>query len=84
MKTGAKYITSFTVGKRVVDVYGCWDSYTPEGEYDFYGLYLGSVCINLGEPLHYPPAVEDAIAFLEVFDKIQEGDVSVSPPYVKP
>ena len=49
---GNQLVKTVTVRGLKVDVIGCFDSDTPENEYDFYDFYVGSECINLGEP-HY-------------------------------
>ena len=49
---GNQIVKTVTVRGIKVDVVGCWDSDTPDGEYDFYDFYVGSECINEGEP-HY-------------------------------
>ena len=48
------------VGTRVVDgtevvIYGCWDEETPEGQYDYYDLYVDGECINMGSPCWMKP-----------------------------
>jgi len=66
-KTGCEHVEWREVDGRRVEVVGCWDEDTPEGQYDFYDLYLDGECINLGEPCHGgKPTDDDVRAFLEL------------------
>jgi hypothetical protein len=35
-----------------VEIYGIYDENTPEGEYEWYDLFVGENCINEGDPLY--------------------------------
>lgn len=54
-----------------VEVYGCSDEETPDGEFDFYDLYLideqGSHHLNEGEPFHEWPTWFEARMLLGEF-----------------
>jgi len=58
MKTGSDIIKTIKVGKVEVDIVGCFDSDTPEGKYDFYDLFIGSNCINEGDPFYIKPTIK--------------------------
>lgn len=49
-----------------VDVYGCWDSQTPDGAFDFYDLYDADsgACLNEGEPLHAFPSWQKVLTLV--------------------
>jgi len=64
MKTGSEIIKTFRVTGTEVDIVGCYDSDTPEGKYDFYDLFIGSQCINEGEPLYKKPTIKVVKTFV--------------------
>ena len=66
MKAGNETVKSVFVGDVEVDIVGCWDSETPENEFDFYDLYVDGECINLGEPCYTFPTDKDIQAFLSI------------------
>lgn len=66
-KQGDSLIFSHSANGQQIDVYGCWDKETPDGEYDFYDIYLRSsgVCLNEGDPFYSLPThadISDAVA----------------------
>lgn len=48
-----------------VELVACWDSETPEGEVDFYDLYVDGQCYTLGDPFYEKPSVADVEAAIE-------------------
>ena len=53
--TGDELVATYYFGARHIQVYGCWDSETTEGEFDFYDIYETntkgfSECLNEGCP----------------------------------
>lgn len=64
MSAGNELVKTEVVDGVKVDVYGCWDSETPENKFDFYDLYVGGECINEGEPCYTKPTKKDIKAFL--------------------
>lgn len=69
---GNETITSPMVKGIEVDIVGCFSKDTPEGDYDFYDLYVDGECINLGEPLYEWPMKSDIEAFLELQEALME------------
>lgn len=69
MKTGDELVKSYKINGRTIDVYGCWDSETPEGKFDFYDLYETqgrfAECLNVGNPFWEMPSKDDVEEFLE-------------------
>ena len=66
MSLGNETVETVEVDGITVDVVGCWDGETPEGEFDFYDLFVDGECINIGEPCYEKPTKEDIRAFLEI------------------
>ena len=60
-------VKSYRIKGKVYDVIGCWDSETPEGQYDFYDLYddQGN-CLNEGDPYWELPSEEEVIEVLSM------------------
>lgn len=69
---GNETIKTVHIDEIDVDIVGCWDKDTPNTEYEFYDLYAGGVCINLGEPMYRLPTKKDIVAFLELNDILQK------------
>ena len=65
MSSGNELVRQVEVDGVKVNVYGCWDSDTPEGKFDFYDLDVNGECINLGEPLYRRPTIKTIRAFVE-------------------
>ena len=77
---GNQIVKTVTVRGVKVDVVCCWDSDTPESEYDFYDFYVLGECINLGEP-HYDKEkglVEAIEACLENYVVSRDGSGAVA------
>ena len=77
---GNQIVKTVTVRGVKVDGVGCWDSDTPESEYDFYDFYVLGECINLGEP-HYDKEkglVEAIEACLENYVVSRDGSGAVA------
>ena len=55
MTTGDQRIATFYIGRHEIDVYGCWDSETPEQEFDSYDLYQDGECVNEVDPFYTFP-----------------------------
>jgi len=73
LNLGNELVDVKTVDGVDVDVIGCWDGDTPEGEYDFYDLYMEGECINEGEPCYDLPTDEDIRAHLELRRELLKG-----------
>lgn len=70
MQTGNETITQYSIDGKLYDVVGCWDSETPEGEYDFYDLYDSEGhCLNEGEPFYCKPTIEEVTEYLDTWWK---------------
>lgn len=67
---GNEIVATHDINGREVIVYGCYDSDTPETEFDFYDVYLDGQCINEGEPFYHKPTEQDIIACLELYDAL--------------
>jgi hypothetical protein len=73
-KMGSEHVEWREIDGRRVEVVGCWDEETPEGQYGFYDLFLDGECINLGEPCwasEGKPTDEDIRAFLELQEALK-------------
>lgn len=72
-KEGNQLIATFYYHPIELDIYGCWDSETPENEFEFYDVYDSKTgeCLNLGDPYYKFPTYQElhALVFLS---KIQE------------
>ena len=64
MKPGSEHVKTVVVMGIKVDIYGCWDEETPEGEYDFYDLYIDGQCINEGNPFYQFPTKKTVAVFV--------------------
>ena len=62
-RLGNQVVKTLEVRGVKVDVVGCWDGDTPEGEFDFYDFYIGDRCLNEGEPYYGKP--EDFVGAIE-------------------
>ena len=45
-------------------IFGCWDKETPENTFEFYDIYEGGDCVNLGEPFYEFPTRDEIIEFV--------------------
>ena len=61
---GNEHLATYYYNHKVYHIYGCWDKETPENEFDFYDIYEGSECINLGEPFWELPSRAEVIEFV--------------------
>lgn len=68
MKLGNELVKSIEVAGKTYDVYGCWDSDTPEGKFDFYDVHEreSGDCVNLGEPFETIPTANELKDYLLV------------------
>ena len=66
MKQGDELVATYEIDGQAINVYGCWDSETPEGKYDFFDIYdcAHGDCLNLGEPFYTRPTQAEVEAFL--------------------
>ncbi len=65
MNTGSTHICTLDIQGVQYEVYGCWDEDTPDDEYDFYDVHVGSECINEGSPFWDLPTVDSLAKWLE-------------------
>jgi hypothetical protein len=70
MNLGNQTIKTINVDGSKVDIVGCYDSETPEQEFDFYALFVNGECINMGEPFYHLPTRKDIRNCIEV-NKLQ-------------
>ena len=61
---GDEKVATYNINSKKYDVYGCWDKDTKENEFSFYDLYLGSDCLNEGEPFDEMPTLEEIKDFI--------------------
>jgi hypothetical protein len=64
-------VMSFIHKGHQVDVIGCWDSETPENEFDFYDIFVEDECINLGDYYFKKPTKKEVIKFVDEYIKRQ-------------
>jgi len=61
---GDEIVATYYYNHKKYNIYGCWDEETPENQYDFYDIYDGEECINLGEPFYKLPTRDELIEFI--------------------
>jgi hypothetical protein len=65
---GSTEVASYHFENRKINVYGCWDEETEEGEFDFFDIYeedeISQTCLNLGDPFWSLPTKEDVKTYL--------------------
>ena len=70
---GNEIVKTYRFGKKVVDIYGCWDKDTP-GKFDFYDAELrGGGCLNLGDPMDSVPSKAVVKDMLDLHDMVRGG-----------
>lgn len=51
-KAGSEHVQWREIDGVRVEVVGSWNDDTPDGQYDFYDLYMDGDCINIGNPCY--------------------------------
>ena len=57
----SEHISTYSIDDVDVEVYGYYDENTTEGDYDYYDLFVGSDCINEGNPLYTLASIQQDI-----------------------
>jgi hypothetical protein len=67
----SEHITTHLIFGRGVSVYGCLDTDTPEGEYEFFDIFDhdSGECLNEGNPFETVPTPEELTDYLRTSDK---------------
>ena len=67
MAIGSEVVATRLVDGYRVDIVGCWDSEGSKGEtgFEFYDLFIGDVCLNMGEPLNRRPQNKTIRLYIE-------------------
>jgi len=71
MKEFSELLGTYHINSVEFRVYGCYDSATPEKEYDFYDVYAPSrtddsqICINEGNPFYEFPSRCDVMILVD-------------------
>ena len=75
MKQGDEQVATYEIAGKTINIYGCWDSETPEGEYDFFDIYeaVSGECLNLGSPFYTKPTQAEVEEFLTMMAKAEES-----------
>ncbi len=61
--TSCEIVEFLRYGGHHFELIGCFDSDTPENEFDFYDLYVDGEHVNLGEPFYERPSRDEFVAY---------------------
>lgn len=64
---GNELVETMNINGQTIEIIGCWDSDTPENEFDFFDIYENGTCLNEGDPFYDRPSIEEIQDFLELF-----------------